>query len=49
MSAIVPTLLILGILVCAFIGMTEGKVKEEVKKKLERGDPPSGPGRGGCC
>ncbi|MEO6361181.1 MAG: hypothetical protein ABIO43_11510 [Sphingomicrobium sp.] len=45
MSAIVPTLLILAILVCLFIGMTETKVKEEVNKKLDQdigGDPGSG-------
>lgn len=36
MSALVPALFILAILICAFIGMTETKVKEEVNKKLDQ-------------
>jgi hypothetical protein len=34
-SALIPALFVLAILVCAFIGLTETKVKEEVKKKLD--------------
>ncbi|MEO5775073.1 MAG: hypothetical protein ABIQ32_13285 [Sphingomicrobium sp.] len=37
MSMIVPIIIIFAILVLGFWGMTEKKVSEEVKKKLEDG------------
>ena len=37
MSMIVPVIIIFAILVLGFLGMTEAKVSEEVKKKLEDG------------
>ena len=47
MSMIVPVIVIFAILVLGFLGMTEAKVSEEVKKKLE-GDSSGESGRGGC-
>ena len=47
MSMIVPVIVIFAILVLGFLGMTEAKVSEEVKKKLE-GDSSGNSSGGGC-
>jgi hypothetical protein len=35
-SAIIPLLLVFGMLIALFVGLTETKVKEEVSKKLDQ-------------
>ena len=46
MSLVVPIIIVFAILVLGFWGMTEAKVSEEVKKKLE--DGPEFIGSRGC-